>query len=79
MTTPTVQQLLNAKGRHLWSVTPDDTVQEHDGVRVAVDSKSKLYLKGVEVDFQDGLTGRGFVFNNPNASNTCGCNNSFSA
>ena len=59
-------------------VTPEDTVSEHDGVRVAVDSKSQLYLKGVEVDFHDGLMGRGFVFNNPNASHTCGCNHSFS-
>ena len=61
------------------SVTPEDRIEELDGVKVAVDQKSYLYLEGVEVDFQDGLMGRGFVFHNPNASGTCGCGSSFSA
>jgi len=50
----------------------------HDGVTVICDSKSMLYLTGTTVDFKDELTGRGFVFSNPNATSTCGCNSSFS-
>ena len=61
------------------TVKPEDRVAEIQGVRVAVDEKSYLYLNGVEVDFHDGLMGRGFIFNNPNASGTCGCGSSFSA
>lgn len=49
-----------------------------DGVRVAVDKKSFLYLFGTELDFTDGLNGKGFQFINPNASRTCGCGESFS-
>ena len=60
------------------NVTEDDKVQEIDGVKVAVDQKSYLYLNETEVDFQDGLMGKGFVFNNPNSSGTCGCGSSFS-
>ncbi len=56
-----------------------DHVQEEGGVRVIVDPKSAIYLKGTTLDFQDGLNGRGFVFTNPNARNTCGCGESFSA
>jgi iron-sulfur cluster assembly protein len=59
-------------------VQPQDRVEEINGVRVAVDEKSYLYLSGTEVDFQDGLMGRGFVFQNPNASGSCGCGSSFS-
>jgi len=59
-------------------VKPEDRVEEVNGVRVAVDEKSYLYLSGTEVDFQDGLMGRGFVFQNPNASGSCGCGSSFS-
>ena len=59
--------------------TPDDKVLDVNGVKVLVDSKSYLYLNGTEVDFQDGLMGRGFVFHNPNATGTCGCGSSFSA
>jgi len=47
------------------------------GVKVFIDPKSLMYLSGTELDFQDGLMGRGFVFNNPNATRTCGCGNSF--
>ncbi|MHC4421283.1 MAG: HesB/IscA family protein, partial [Planctomycetota bacterium] len=46
-------------------------------VRVICDPKSYLYLNGTVVDFKDELMGRGFVFNNPNATNTCGCGASF--
>ena len=49
-----------------------------DGVKLVIDEKSGLYLEAVEVDFQDNLMGKGFVFNNPNASGTCGCGSSFS-
>ncbi|MCG3136796.1 MAG: hypothetical protein HJJLKODD_00632 [Phycisphaerae bacterium] len=48
------------------------------GVKVVCDQKSALYLDGVTVDFKDSVMGRGFVFNNPNASGTCGCGSSFS-
>ncbi|MBX3373317.1 MAG: iron-sulfur cluster assembly accessory protein [Phycisphaeraceae bacterium] len=48
-------------------------------LRVICDPKSYLYLNGTTVDFKDELMGRGFVFNNPNATNTCGCGSSFSA
>jgi iron-sulfur cluster assembly protein len=62
----------------------DITEQEGDkfstteGIRVAVDKKSFLYLFGTELDFTDGLNGKGFNFINPNASRTCGCGESFS-
>ncbi|MCU0426378.1 MAG: iron-sulfur cluster assembly accessory protein [Candidatus Kapabacteria bacterium] len=46
-------------------------------VRMYVDKKSLFYLMGVELDFTDGLNGRGFTFNNPNATKTCGCGSSF--
>lgn len=61
------------------NVTAEDRVEEISGIRVAVDAKSYLYLDGTTVDYQDGLMGRGFVFNNPNATHTCGCNQSFGA
>ena len=57
---------------------PDDSVLEFDGFSVLLDPKSTIYLKGITLDFQDGLQGRGFVFSNPNATNTCGCGESFS-
>lgn len=68
-----------------YSLAFDETMSENDmqfdfdSVKVVVDYKSILYLKGVTLDFQDGLNGRGFVFNNPNAVKTCGCGSSFSA
>ena len=60
------------------SVKDDDHSVDIKGVKVVVDQKSRLYLDGVEIDFHDGLMGKGFVFNNPNASGTCGCGESFS-
>jgi len=56
---------------------PDDKVFEDKGVKIVVDKKSFLYLVGTELQFSDGLNGKGFVFNNPNASRTCGCGESF--
>lgn len=55
-----------------------DNVMEFDNFTVFIDPKSSIYLKGVVLDFQDGLKGKGFVFNNPSAKNTCGCGESFS-
>jgi iron-sulfur cluster assembly accessory protein len=49
------------------------------GVRVLVDSKSAVYLAGATVDFVDDLSGSGFKIENPNASSTCGCGQSFGA
>lgn len=54
-----------------------DNVVEDNGVKIAVDKKSFLYLFGTELDFSDGLNGKGFQFINPNASRTCGCGESF--
>lgn len=56
----------------------DDLLFEHNGVRLAVPKKSLLYLAGTELDYSDGLNGRGFRFHNPNATRTCGCGESFS-
>lgn len=56
----------------------NDNVIEYQGFRVLLDPKSSIYLKGVTLDYQDGLKGKGFVFVNPNATNTCGCGESFS-
>jgi len=49
------------------------------GMTLLVDPKSFLFLKGTTLDFTDGLNGQGFVFQNPNAKQTCGCGSSFSA
>ncbi|MGD8306418.1 MAG: iron-sulfur cluster insertion protein ErpA [Ignavibacteria bacterium] len=56
-----------------------DTIMNFDNVKLFVDGKSLFYLSGTELDFSDGLNGKGFVFNNPNATKTCGCGESFSA
>ena len=57
----------------------NDKKFEQHGVTIFVDPKSLFFLSGTELDFQDGLNGKGFVFNNPNAARTCGCGSSFSA
>ncbi len=57
---------------------PDDKIFEDRGMKIVCDKKSFLYLIGTELDFTDGLNGKGFQFNNPNASRTCGCGESFS-
>ena len=48
-------------------------------LRIICDPKSYLYLNGTTIDFKDEIMGRGFVFNNPNATTTCGCGSSFSS
>jgi len=56
----------------------EDKIFEDKGVKIVVNKKSFLYLVGTELDFSDGLNGKGFQFNNPNATRTCGCGESFS-
>ncbi len=56
----------------------DELFEEHD-IKVVCDPKSYLYLNGTTIDFKDEIMGRGFVFNNPNATSSCGCGSSFSA
>lgn len=58
---------------------PNDKVFTKQGVTVFIDPKSLFYLSGTVLDFSDGLDGRGFVFNNPQAKKTCGCGSSFTA
>ncbi len=55
----------------------NDTIMESSGIQFYIDPKSLFYLSGTVLDFSDGLNGKGFVFNNPQASHTCGCGNSF--
>ncbi|MHB1686290.1 MAG: iron-sulfur cluster insertion protein ErpA [Ignavibacteriaceae bacterium] len=54
-----------------------DTIIEQSDIKLFVDGKSLFYLSGTELDFTNGLNGKGFVFNNPNAAKTCGCGESF--
>ncbi len=56
-----------------------DEVYEIGGIRVFMQKAHTLYLLGMEVDWLDGLNNRGFTFNNPNATESCGCGTSFSA
>lgn len=56
---------------------PNDQVFEDNGVKIVTDLKSFLYLLDTTLDFSEGLNGKGFYFNNPNASRTCGCGESF--
>ncbi|MDE2996304.1 MAG: iron-sulfur cluster assembly accessory protein [Bacteroidota bacterium] len=62
-----------------------DRKRDHDiefevgGITVYMDKRHGLYLMGTTVDYQDGLNARGFTFDNPNATATCGCGSSFSA
>jgi iron-sulfur cluster assembly protein len=55
----------------------EDEVIISQGVKIIVDPKHMMYLKGISVDYPDGLDARGFTFDNPNASETCGCGSSF--
>lgn len=55
-----------------------DNVIEQDGIRFLMDRKSSIYLKGIVLDYKEGLNSKGFVFQNPNATSTCGCGESFS-
>lgn len=56
---------------------PDDHVLEDKGIQFVMDPTSLEYMQGSEVDFDDGLNGKGFDIRNPNASSTCGCGRSF--
>ena len=64
--------LTDAKGEQ------DEEFESH-GIRVICDQKSYLYINGTTLDFKDEIMGRGFVFENPNATGSCGCGQSFSA
>ena len=59
-------------------VNDGDQIFEDNGIKVIVEKKSILYLAGTILEYSGGLNGKGFVFNNPNASRTCGCGESFS-
>ena len=54
-----------------------DTLYNIEGITILVDPMHELYLAGTEIDFQQGLNSRGFIYKNPNASKTCGCGESF--
>ena len=55
----------------------DEIVEVDGGLKVVIDKKSVLYLFGTELNYSDGLNGKGFEWVNPNASRTCGCGESF--
>ena len=55
----------------------DDELHDIEGIAVLVKKPHGIYLFAMQVDYQNGLNARGFVFNNPNASSTCGCGSSF--
>jgi len=54
-----------------------DQIFESNGQKIVVDGQSLLYLIGMTLDYSGGLNGKGFVFNNPNATKNCGCGSSF--
>ncbi len=56
----------------------NDSVDEYGEIKIFIDPKSALYINGIVLDYQGGLSGRGFVFDNPNAKKSCGCGTSFS-
>jgi iron-sulfur cluster assembly protein/iron-sulfur cluster insertion protein len=56
----------------------DDVEASYGDVKVVVDPASSEYLQGASLDYKDGLQGAGFTINNPNATRTCGCGQSFS-
>lgn len=58
-------------------IKPMDQVFEDKGIKIVTDLKSFLYLVNTELQFSDGLNGKGFYFSNPNASRSCGCGESF--
>jgi len=59
-------------------IEPTDTVIDLESIKVCINKLSLLYLAGTELDYQDGLNGKGFEWRNPNANRTCGCGESFS-
>ena len=56
---------------------PGDQEYDYNGLSFIMDKSHELYLYGMEVNWEGGLNSRGFTFNNPNASSTCGCGSSF--
>lgn len=59
-------------------VQESDEQYNYEGIPLIMNKAHGIYLAGMEIDWQDGLNARGFSFNNPNASKTCGCGTSFS-
>lgn len=57
--------------------TDEDEIVESQGLEIVVDPKHLMYLNGINIDYPDGLDARGFTFDNPNASESCGCGTSF--
>lgn len=57
--------------------TDNDYTFEIEGIPCIINKAHELYLSGMLIDWSDGLDNRGFIFNNPNASSTCGCGTSF--
>ena len=55
-----------------------DTLIDYKDFKIVIDQKSIIYLKGMELDYDGSIQGKGFVFRNPNAASTCGCGESFS-
>lgn len=56
----------------------DEVIHIHNGLNLVVDNKSIFYVVGTEIDWKNDIMGNRFEFNNPNASGTCGCGNTFS-
>jgi iron-sulfur cluster assembly protein/iron-sulfur cluster insertion protein len=59
-------------------IAPDDVQAEYHGVTVVIDPASAQHLGGASLDYKDGLQGAGFSIENPNATRSCGCGQSFS-
>ena len=57
--------------------TDSDKIFESKGVPIIIERKSLLYIMGMTLDYEGGLNGKGFIFSNPNAKDTCGCGTSF--
>ncbi|TVR14897.1 MAG: iron-sulfur cluster assembly accessory protein [Balneolaceae bacterium] len=57
--------------------TDEDTVVTSQGFEIIINPKHLMYLNGIEIDYPTGLDARGFTFDNPNASESCGCGSSF--
>ena len=57
--------------------TDEDRIIESQGLEIVIDPKHLIYLNGIQIDYPDGLDARGFTFDNPNASESCGCGSSF--
>ncbi len=58
-------------------IQPEDVEFDIENIPCIMNKNHELYLYGMQIHWQDGLNSRGFTFNNPNASSTCGCGTSF--